>query len=41
MSQIISGVLPIAHTPFNESDEIDDASLQRQIDWAFEQGASG
>lgn len=41
MPKTISGVLPIAHTPFTDDDEIDDASLQRQIDWAFEQGAAG
>lgn len=37
----IAGVLPIAHTPFLDDDSIDDASLVRQIDWAFEQGADG
>jgi 4-hydroxy-tetrahydrodipicolinate synthase len=41
MSLPIAGVLPIAHTPFLEDDSIDDASLVRQIDWAFEQGADG
>jgi 4-hydroxy-tetrahydrodipicolinate synthase len=40
-SKTISGVLPIAHTPFNDADQIDDESLRRQIDWAYEQGASG
>lgn len=37
----IAGVLPIAHTPFLDDELIDTASLARQIDWAFEQGANG
>src|SRR5262245_31056635 len=37
----ISGVLPIAHTPFTEGDAIDNDSLAREIDWAFAQGADG
>src|SRR5580698_1838254 len=37
----IQGVLPIAHTPLTDDDEIDHASLRRQIDWAFAQGADG
>ena len=41
MPRTIAGVLPIAHTPFLDNDEIDYASLRRQIDWAFEQGADG
>ena len=41
MSRTIQGVLPIAHTPFTEHDAIDSDSLARQIDWAFDQGASG
>ncbi len=41
MSKPIQGVLPIAHTPFDLHDQIDYGSLQRQIDWAFAQGASG
>lgn len=41
MPRPIAGVLPIAHTPFLDNDEIDYASLRRQIDWAFEQGADG
>jgi len=40
-SSPIAGVLPIAHTPFTESDEIDEESLARQIDWAFAHGANG
>lgn len=41
MPQEIAGVLPIVQTPFDEAGRIDDASLARQIDWAFEQGADG
>jgi 4-hydroxy-tetrahydrodipicolinate synthase len=41
MSRKIGGVLPIAHTPLLEDDTIDDASFRRQIDWAYQQGASG
>jgi len=41
MPKPIQGVLPIAHTPFTDDDQIDDESLHRQIDWAFDQGANG
>jgi 4-hydroxy-tetrahydrodipicolinate synthase len=41
MSRPIAGVLPIAHTPFLDDDSIDFASLERQIDWAFQVGAAG
>ncbi len=41
MPRPIAGVLPIVHTPFLVDDTIDIVSLQRQIDWAFEQGAHG
>ena len=41
MTTIISGVLPIAHTPFLDNDSIDFESLRRQIDWAFSVGADG
>ena len=37
----IEGILPILQTPFDENDQIDRASLQREIDWAFEQGIQG
>ncbi|MBT5018944.1 MAG: dihydrodipicolinate synthase family protein [Planctomicrobium sp.] len=37
----IEGVLPILHTPFDEHDNIDAESLQREIDWSFEVGADG
>lgn len=41
MPKQIAGVLPIAHTPFDDDDHIDVESLERQIDWAYEQGADG
>lgn len=41
MTRPIAGVLPIAHTPFTHDDDIDYASLKRQIDWAYECGAQG
>ena len=41
MPHAIAGVLPIAHTPFNDNDTIDLVSLERQIDWAFSVGADG
>lgn len=37
----ISGVLPIVHTPFTDDDQIDFASLERQIQWATQQRADG
>jgi 4-hydroxy-tetrahydrodipicolinate synthase len=37
----IEGVLPIVHTPFTDLDEIDLAGIERQVDWAFDLGASG
>jgi 2-keto-3-deoxy-L-arabinonate dehydratase len=37
----ITGVLPVAHTPFHEDETIDFDSLARQIDWAFGQGIQG
>ena len=37
----IEGILPILHTPFDVDDDIDRDSLQREIDWAFEQGSNG
>lgn len=41
MAKQLQGVIPVAHTPFTHDDQIDWASLQRQIDWALEQGANG
>lgn len=37
----LSGVLPVLHTPFHENGEIDDVTLRREIDWAFDVGAQG
>jgi 4-hydroxy-tetrahydrodipicolinate synthase len=41
MPRALQGVLPIAHTPFTTDDEIDYASLQKQVDWALQVGADG
>ena len=41
MTKPIAGVLPIAHTPFTEKDQIDWTSMQKQLDWAFDVGAAG
>ncbi len=41
MPRPIAGVLPIVHTPFTAGDEIDYASFQKQIDWAYSVGADG
>ena len=41
MSRLLQGVLPIVHTPFTDDDAIDLATLQRDIDWAYSQGAYG
>jgi 4-hydroxy-tetrahydrodipicolinate synthase len=37
----LHGVLPIVHTPFLDSGEIDVATLQREVDWAFAQDIHG
>lgn len=37
----IHGVLPIVHTPFLDSGQIDAVTLQREVDWAFGQGIHG
>lgn len=41
MSQPLHGVLPIVHTPFLDNDDIDFATLQREIDWAIGQSIDG
>jgi 4-hydroxy-tetrahydrodipicolinate synthase len=41
MPKRLAGVLPIVHTPFLDDDSIDLASLRREIDWAYSQGADG
>jgi len=40
-NKLLAGVLPIVHTPFTDEDAIDEASLRRQLDWAFDTGADG
>ena len=40
-SRQLTGVLPIVHTPFTDVDAIDEDSLRRQLDWAFDTGANG
>lgn len=37
----LHGVLPVLHTPFSESGEIDRETLQGEIEWAFQTGADG
>lgn len=39
--RVLAGVLPIVHVPFDVSDRIDEADLQREIDWIFSTGADG
>lgn len=41
MPRPLHGVLAIVHTPFTDSDEIDAATLRREVDWIFAQGADG
>jgi 4-hydroxy-tetrahydrodipicolinate synthase len=41
MPRKLHGVLPIVHTPFLDDDSIDEASLSREIDFAFATGADG
>ncbi len=41
MPRTLHGVLPIVHTPFLGDDSIDEASLRREIDFAFATGADG
>jgi 4-hydroxy-tetrahydrodipicolinate synthase len=41
MTKTLQGVLPIVHTPFLDSGEIDYPALEREIDWAYAQGADG
>lgn len=37
----LQGVLPVLHTPFTDSGDIDRETLQREIEWAFQTGANG
>jgi dihydrodipicolinate synthase/N-acetylneuraminate lyase len=41
MPKPLQGVLAIAHTPFDDDDEIDRVSLKRAVDWTFSVGADG
>lgn len=41
MTTEISGVLPVFQTPFHTDESIDFATLDREIDWLFENGANG
>src|SRR5215203_1064354 len=41
MANRLEGVLPIVHTPFLDSGEIDAVALKREVDWAFDQGIHG
>jgi len=41
MPKRLHGVLPIVQTPFLESEEIDFATLAREVDWAFGLGIDG
>jgi len=36
-----AGVLPVFQTPYLDNGEIDASTLQREIDWLYEQGADG
>ena len=38
---LLQGVLPVLHTPLNEDSSLDRATLDREIDWAFQTGADG
>ncbi|WP_437230652.1 dihydrodipicolinate synthase family protein [Planctomicrobium sp. SH661] len=37
----LTGVLPVFQTPYHEDGTIDTATLEREIDWLFEQGSDG
>jgi len=41
MSQAIRGVLPVIHMPYNDDQSIDQATLERQVDYLFDTGAHG
>lgn len=41
MNKPIQGVLPVFQTPFHDDLSIDYATLAREIEWLFEQGADG
>src|ERR1043166_7014904 len=35
------GVLPVFQTPFNDDESIDSETLEREIDWLYDCGATG
>ena len=37
----LSGVLPVLQLPYHEDDSIDWETLDREVDWAFQNGARG
>ena len=37
----ISGVLPVFSTPFHEDETIDFVTLEREINWLYDQGSDG
>jgi dihydrodipicolinate synthase/N-acetylneuraminate lyase len=39
--QSVHGVLPVLHTPFNSSDEIDRETLIKEVSWVMGHGADG
>ncbi|MFT5323222.1 MAG: dihydrodipicolinate synthase/N-acetylneuraminate lyase [Planctomycetaceae bacterium] len=41
MTKEIAGVLPVFQTPFHADESIDFATLDREIDWLFKNGADG
>lgn len=41
MAHGIAGVLPVFQTPFHPNESIDFATLDREIDWLFDNGADG
>ena len=41
MAHEIAGVLPVFQTPFHSDESIDFATLDREIDWLFDNGADG
>lgn len=38
---LLQGVLPVLQTPLNDDSSLDRATLDREIDWAFQTGADG
>ena len=41
MPNVISGVLPVFQTPFDQQEEIDYPALKQEIDWLLGNGADG